>query len=120
MRTLRVALVALAAASLSACGIGSAPSAEIDVIGAPGDPFEAGVRLSTAGQLVRAATAEGLVGLDEQGRVIPAVADRWIVTDDGLSYIFRLRDGSWPDGAAISGQCADATSSSQASSHGLR
>jgi len=106
MRTLRVALVALAAASLSACGIGSAPSAEIDVIGAPGDPFEAGVRLSTAGQLVRAATAEGLVGLDEQGRVIPAVADRWIVTDDGLSYIFRLRDGSWPDGAAISGQSA--------------
>lgn len=106
MRTLRVVLVTLIAAVLAACGSGSAPTVAIDVIGSPDDPFETGVRLSAAGQLVRAATAEGLVGLDEQGQVIPALADRWIVTDDGLSYIFRLRDGSWPDGTEISGDTA--------------
>ena len=108
MRTLRVVLVGLMMACLAGCGTGSSPSADVDVIGSPEDPFETGMRLSAAGQLVRAATAEGLVGLDEQGRVIPALADRWIVTDDGLSYIFRLRDGSWPDGTPISGESARA------------
>ncbi|MFC3175253.1 ABC transporter substrate-binding protein [Novosphingobium bradum] len=110
MRTLRVAFRACLAAGLcailAACADNSGPSVDIDVIGTPADPFEGGVRLSVAGQLVRAATAEGLVGLDAQGQVIPALADRWIVTDDGLSYIFRLRDGTWPDGTAITGESA--------------
>ena len=44
--------------------------------------------------------------VDERGRVIPALADRWIVTDDGLSYIFRLRDGDWPDKTPITGETA--------------
>ena len=33
-------------------------------------------------------------------------ADRWIVTDDGLSFIFRLRDGTWLDSAPLSGENA--------------
>lgn len=57
-------------------------------------------------QAIRAATVEGLVGLDEQGRVVPALADRWIVTDDGESYIFRLRDGTWADGSPLTGETA--------------
>jgi len=59
-------------------------------------------------EAIRAATAEGLVGLDEQGRVVPALADRWIVTDDGESYIFRLRDGTWADGTPLTGESARA------------
>lgn len=55
---------------------------------------------------IRSATVEGLVGLDEEGRVVPALADRWIVTDDGQSYIFRLRDGTWADGAPLTGETA--------------
>lgn len=92
--------------ALSGCGDNSAIVVDVDVIGAESAPFETGVRLSAAGQLVRAATSEGLVGLDEQGRVIPALADRWIVTDDGLSYIFRLRDGVWLDRTEITGESA--------------
>ncbi|MDB5724000.1 MAG: transporter substrate-binding protein [Novosphingobium sp.] len=61
-----------------------------------------------AAQVVRSATAEGFVGLDEQGRVVPALADRWIVTDDGQSYIFRLRDGTWADGTPLTGETARA------------
>lgn len=80
----------------AACSGGSQDELRVAVIGRSDGPFESGARLSLAGQLVRAATSEGLVGFDEQGRVIPALADRWIVTDDGLSYIFRLRDGTWP------------------------
>lgn len=59
-------------------------------------------------QLVRGATAEGLVAFDELGRVVPALADRWIVTDDGQSYIFRLREGKWADGSEITGESARA------------
>lgn len=71
------------------------------MIGAPEDPFAQGVRLPPAAQHVRAATDEGLVSLDQAGQVVPAIAERWIVTDDGMSYIFRLRDSTWPDGEAI-------------------
>ncbi|MFU7529018.1 ABC transporter substrate-binding protein [Qipengyuania sp. ASV99] len=60
-----------------------------------------GVRLSHAAQHVRASTNEGLVALDAAGQVVPAIAERWIVTDDGLSYIFRLRSSNWPDGEEI-------------------
>lgn len=66
--------------------------------------FEDGLRLSTGAQHIRAATAEGLVTLDGSGRVTPAIAERWIVTDDGASYIFRLRNSEWPDGTPITGQ----------------
>ena len=64
----------------------------------------AGIDLNFASASARAAIAKGLVGLDEQGRVVPALAVRWIVTDDGLSYIFRLHDGRWSDGRDITSE----------------
>ena len=57
---------------------------------------------------IRGATVEGLVGFDAEGRIVPALADRWIVTDDGQSYIFRLRDGTWADGSPLTGETARA------------
>ena len=95
------------ALALAACGTGRDSAVPVAVIGAlPGTT--AAARGGMAGQLVRSATAEGLVGFDEEGRVVPALADRWTVTDDGQSYIFRLRDGTWPDGSAITGETARA------------
>ncbi len=99
---------ALSLALLAGCGDDGDRAVAVAVIGDAAAPFVTSGRLPTAAQMVRAATAEGLVGFDEQGRVIPAVADRWIVTDDGMSYIFRLRDGTWADGSAISGETARA------------
>jgi ABC-type oligopeptide transport system substrate-binding subunit len=88
---------------LASCGPsnGSGPI-KVAIIGTPQSLFQQGVRLSPAAQHVRAATFEGLVALDPGGQVVPAIAERWIVTDDGLSYIFRLRDSTWPDGEEIS------------------
>ena len=45
--------------------------------------------------------AQGLVRFDERGQVVPGLAERWNVSDDGLSYIFRLQTGEWPDGRKI-------------------
>ena len=81
---------------------------EVVAIGEPGSIFQGGPNLPMAAQALRAASGEGLVAFDEQGRVIPALADRWIVTDDGLSFIFRLRDGIWADGNAITAESARA------------
>lgn len=96
----------LAALALASCHALDNSALNVAVIGGTDDPFQSGIRLAPAGQLVRAATAEGLVAFDEQGRVIPALADRWIVTDDGQSYIFRLRDGNWESGDPITADSA--------------
>jgi peptide/nickel transport system substrate-binding protein len=42
--------------------------------------------------------AQGLVRFDAGGDVVPGLAERWNVSDDGLSYIFRLASLQWPDG----------------------
>lgn len=99
-------LATLVALGLAGCDSFDNSALSVAVVGAAGDPFETDIRLSQAGQLIRASTVEGLVSFDEKGRVVPALADRWIVTDDGQSYIFRLRDGNWATGEPISAESA--------------
>src|SRR3569833_4478694 len=91
---------------VAACGRASEGALPGAVTDTPDAPFAQGVRLSPAGQLIHDATIEGLVGRDAQGQVTPALADRWIVTDDGKSYIFRLRDGQWRAGGGLTGGSA--------------
>src|SRR3546814_16022631 len=68
---------------------------DVAIIGSGESLFEQGVRLSSAAQHLHAATDEGLVAMDASGQIVPALADRWIVTDYGLSYILRLRNSQW-------------------------
>jgi ABC-type transport system substrate-binding protein len=99
---MRFLLFPFAALALWSCApAGDSGPIEVAMIGAPGSLATAGLRLAPPAQHLRAATDEGLVGLDPAGQVVPAIAERWIVTEDGLSYIFRLRDSTWPDGAEI-------------------
>ena len=104
----RLPLALGALLALASCGDGEEQSLSIAVIDPPGSLFDTGPRPGLGAQMLRGATAEGLVALDEEGRVVPALADRWIVTDDGQSYIFRLRAGAWPDGSAITSEAVRA------------
>lgn len=97
----RFPIIVALALGLAGCGKEHDGALDMAVMGSDSALRQTGVRLDPQAQLVRAATMEGLVGLDEKGRVVPALADRWIVTDNGQSYIFRLRDGTWPDGKRI-------------------
>ncbi len=71
----------------------------IDVIEDSPRPLAiAALPLRDSSAYLRMATAQGLVGFDRRGNIVPALAMRWIVTDDGLSYIFRLNKIKWNDG----------------------
>ena len=52
---------------------------------------------------VTGAIFEGLVRR-YNGEIQPALAESWTVSEDGLTYTFRLRDASWSDGAPITAQ----------------
>lgn len=76
----------------------------VGVIGEPDGIYKDGLRLSFGAQHLRAATTEGLVALDQTGRILPAIAERWHVSPDGLYYTFKLRDTSWPAGEPITAE----------------
>jgi peptide/nickel transport system substrate-binding protein len=45
---------------------------------------------------------DGLIGFDLDGNVVPALAESWSVSDDGLTYTFQLRkDVKWSDGTGF-------------------
>lgn len=99
---LRTGLLLIGPAALVGCdALSTNGPVEVAIIGQPTDLFEEGTRLTPAAQHLRAASREGLVGLDPAGQVVPALAERWIVTDDGRSYIFRVRERNWPDGEPL-------------------
>lgn len=93
MNALRPFLAASLLALPAACGApGGGP---LDIVAIAGDAA------ADADPARTAASRAGLVGFDAEGRIAPALAERWVVTADGLAYIFRLRDGQWNDGSPI-------------------
>ncbi|WP_244965531.1 peptide ABC transporter substrate-binding protein [Methylobacterium soli] len=48
---------------------------------------------------------EGLLTYDNRGAIIPGAAESWSVSEDGLTYTFRLRaDGAWSNGDPVTAQ----------------
>lgn len=88
---------------LAACGESPDDGAvRVSVIGGPPTLVDPNKKAPDPTQRVLlGAVAEGLVTYDETGQIAPALAQRWIVTSDGLSAIFRIRPESWPNGRAI-------------------
>ncbi len=53
-------------------------------------------------EVVYANLFEGLTRIGENGAVLPALAENWVVSDDGLTYTFELREGAtFHDGSAL-------------------
>ncbi|MEY8764128.1 MULTISPECIES: peptide ABC transporter substrate-binding protein [Clostridium] len=51
---------------------------------------------------ILANTFEGLVDSDENGKIIPGLAEDWSVDESGTSYTFKIRkDARWSDGSPI-------------------
>ncbi|MCB2013570.1 MAG: ABC transporter substrate-binding protein [Sphingobium sp.] len=99
----KAALITAMLTLVASCGDRSANGPiGVSVIGAQ-DEFRAPLTHidSLAGAISFAATAQGLVSYDDAGNVIPGLAQRWIVVDDGKSYIFRLRRARWANGKRV-------------------
>ncbi len=95
-------LLAILALMLTSCsGVATEPVA-MSVIGTSTkipDPNMG--MIGESSRVLLPTTAQGLVGFDAADQVQPALAERWMVTDDGLSYIFRLREAQWAGGAPV-------------------
>ncbi len=98
-----ICLTMMIAAFLGGCSQGvDNDRVRVDVIEERPRPFNISASpLPLASAYLRSATAQGLVTFDSKGRVAPGLANRWIVTDDGLSYIFRLNKTRWNDGREV-------------------
>lgn len=97
-----VAAALMATLAMAGCGRNSSEMSRVGVIGPEPRLVDTVTAPMTTGEaLLRANMAQGLVRFDERGQVVPGLAERWNVSDDGLSYIFRLQTGEWPDGRKI-------------------
>jgi peptide/nickel transport system substrate-binding protein len=106
MRSLALAvLVSVLALAPGACRNEPTGTARVLVIGGQpklADPAKGPLSPSDA-VLVQNA-AQGLVRFDPAGNIVPGLAERWNVSDDGLSYIFRIAATEWPGGSKITAQ----------------
>ena len=63
-----------------------------------------------AGQVTWQNVFEGLVAIDRDGRIVPQLATEWTISEDGLTYTFKLRDGvSFQNGVAFDATTAKFT-----------
>ena len=104
-RLIALALGAALAAVASSCRDQPQGEVSVAVIGEePRIADPAREPLSQSGAILLGNVAQGLVRFDAAGNIVPGLAERWNVSDDGLSYIFRIESAEWPDGSKITAQ----------------
>jgi oligopeptide transport system substrate-binding protein len=109
MRSLRVFALCVLLAGLAACGgeMGTGSAANTLQRGLPSDPETLDhhkARSTQAAEVLRD-LGEGLAGFTANGELIPAAAESWDISDDGLTYTFHLRDGlRWSNGDALTAE----------------
>jgi oligopeptide transport system substrate-binding protein len=99
-------LACLAAVTLTpACRDQSAGAPEVVVIGPnPRLVDPAAGPLTAPDAVLVSSVAQGLVRFDEGGDIVAGLAERWNVSDDGLSYIFRIASTDWTNGRKVTAQ----------------
>lgn len=104
---LRPGLAAGLAALLALAGCGQPETGPIEVSAIGGPPRLADpnrVPLDEPSAFLTEAVAQGLVRFNAEGDIEPALAQSWIISDDGLTFTFRLRRTNWPDGSRVNAQ----------------
>jgi peptide/nickel transport system substrate-binding protein len=94
----------LAAACLALAGCEEAQTGPVQLV-AIGPPPQlvnpSRQPLGPASAILLETVAQGLVRFDAAGEIEPALAQSWIVSDDGRRYTFRLRRMEWPRGERV-------------------
>lgn len=100
----RVAALLLFLLALVPAGCRQQPEGSVKVVVIGGEPRLRDPTLgplSAPDEVLLQNVAQGLVRFDPAGNIVAGLAERWNVSDDGLSYIFRLASSQWPDGRKI-------------------
>lgn len=80
---------------------GDATTLRINLASEP-DRLDPALNSSVDGACLAANSFSGLYMYDDKGAVVPAVAEGYTVSDDGLTYVFTLKDGlKWSDGSDL-------------------
>jgi peptide/nickel transport system substrate-binding protein len=105
-RSFLAMLSLILACSAAACDPKERGKTEVTVIGAeaPAVVDPASGPLTEPQAVLLSNVAQGLVRFDASGQIVPGLAERWNVTDDGMSYIFRLQAGQWANGRKITAE----------------
>ena len=101
-RGVGIAILIGLAAVAAGCQRGDEDATRVTVIDETIDiaePYDGPLGAGSA--VVLQSIAQGLVRFDARGQIEPGLAERWNVSDDGLSYIFRLQSMDWPDGRKV-------------------
>lgn len=61
------------------------------------------VGTDTYAMIINNAVREGLVRYKD-GQIVPGIAEKWDISEDGLTYTFHLRESKWNDGTALVAQ----------------
>ncbi|HEX6741602.1 MAG TPA: ABC transporter substrate-binding protein, partial [Sphingomicrobium sp.] len=104
-RALSLLVLASLAFGPGACRDRNAGAVKVVVVGAaPKMRDPALTPLSASDSVLLATTAQGLVRFDASGNIVGGLAESWALSDDGLSYIFRLAATDWPGGRKVNAQ----------------
>jgi len=99
-------LVASASLALASCGLfgsrGPVKVAAIGPLNTAANPI--GGELSAGNAALLDLSAQGLVSFDGEGQIDTGLAERWTVTADGRSYIFRIREAKWANGRKVAAE----------------
>ncbi|WP_083734327.1 ABC transporter substrate-binding protein, partial [Sphingopyxis sp. KK2] len=102
-RIARLAASGLLALALGSCGLfserGPVQVAAIGTLNGSASPING--ELSAANAALLDATSQGLVSYDGEGQIDVGLAERWTVTADGRSYVFRIREAKWSNGRRV-------------------
>ncbi len=63
--------------------------------------YDPGTTAETFAAPIIGNTFEGLVRFDVDNNIVPALAESWEISEDGLTYTFHLRDAKWSDGKPV-------------------
>ena len=105
MRVMALLLLAALAVVPAACRQEPAGAVRVLVIGGEPKLKDPALGPLTASDAVLVGNvAQGLVRFDAGGNIVAGLAERWNVSDDGMSYIFRIATTKWPDGHNVTAQ----------------
>ena len=107
MRRRPLSLLAFAGLALATVGCRDKNEGAVKVVVIGGEPKlrdPALGPLSPPDAVLLANVGQGLVRFDAGGNIVGGLAESWALSDDGLSYIFRLAATDWPSSRKVNAQ----------------